>query len=109
MEPLASESRSVPVFVVALYSESVQLILRKRASALRSLWDQVLEIANQGDFLIEIPLFGLGKESFHQPQVKHVVKLMRALRGTAISEEGSSVLEILEVDLVFTFSLLTIR
>lgn len=36
--------------MTALYSESVQLIIRKRASSLHSLWDQVLEIARTGSF-----------------------------------------------------------
>jgi hypothetical protein len=75
------------------------MILRKRATALRSLWDQVLEIANQGALPRPVLLSNAlsGQESYCPPQVKHVVKLMRALRGTAISEEGSSVLQILEV------------
>mmetsp|Transcript_2185 Transcript_2185/g.2148 ORF Transcript_2185/g.2148 Transcript_2185/m.2148 type:complete len:885 (-) Transcript_2185:50-2704(-) len=84
IEPLASENRPSPVFMTALYSESVQLIIRKRASSLHSLWDQVLEIARTGN-------------KNYIPQVKHVIKLMQALRGTAISEQGSSVIELLEV------------
>ncbi|CAE7342973.1 RSPH10B [Symbiodinium microadriaticum] len=81
VEPLASESYSPPVFVTVLYAESVQAILRRRASQMRALWDQVKEIALDG----AAPTAGERRV----PQVKHIVKLMLALRGTAIDENAT--------------------
>lgn len=56
VEPLASESTSPSVFVSVLYAESVQTTLRRRCSQLRSLWDQVTDIARDGEW---IPLISL--------------------------------------------------
>ena len=76
------------MFVSVLYAESVQSTLRRRATQMRTLWDQVKEIA----------LDGVSQASGERvvPQVKHIVKLMLALRGKAIYE-NSNVLTVLEV------------
>ena len=108
MEPLSSDTRPVSVFVNALYSKSVQSVLKNKEASLRSLWDQVLEIASScgKNITVDSPSRmtsangsrpSLFSEMNCRPRVKHIVKLFQALRGTAVSEEGSSVLAILEV------------
>jgi len=86
IEPLASEIRPPPVFVAALYSDKVQMVLRKYASSMRSLWDQVIDIANEG----------FPGSTTPSPQVKHVVKLALALRGSTIQEDDVGVIQIME-------------
>jgi hypothetical protein len=49
VEPLASESSSPSVFISVLYAESVQTTLRRRCSQMRALWDQVADIARDGE------------------------------------------------------------
>ena len=110
MEPLASETRPVPIFVSALYSDAVQNILLSHEGSLRKLWDQVIEIAASSENVQIIDASRPGSrlssagnsrifltEKQCRPRVKHIVKLFAALRGTALAEEGSSTVDILEV------------
>lgn len=112
MEPLSTEARPISVFVSALYSEAVQNVLLASEGSMRRLWDQVLEIAASSDknsaasVCASVPNSMLSSakhdktffsEDSCRPRVKHVVKLFMALKGSAVAEEGSSVLEILEV------------
>ena len=113
MEPLSTEARPVSVFVSALYSEAVQTVLQGSESSVRSLWDQVLEIAASSEkncdaaASVSVPSSRVASARGHsgmffseescRPRVKHIVKLFMALKGSAVAEEGSSVLEILEV------------
>lgn len=111
MEPLSTESRPVPVFVNALYSEAVQTILLNKEGSVRRLWDQVLEIAASSD-RPSVPIIPPSSrrlsthgdsgsffvdEGTCRPRVKHIVKLFMALKGTAVAEEGCTVLGVLEV------------
>lgn len=124
MEPLSTGARPVSVFVSALYSPAVQNILQGSEESLRRLWDQVLEIAASSQQkqsvrdesgtpgLAEAGVMndpasrvttanGNRREIFSEqlccPRVRHVVKLVLALRGSAVAMENSSVLDILEV------------
>lgn len=112
MEPLSTEARPVSVFVSALYSEEVQTILLKQEGSVRRLWDQVLEIAASAEQpsapASPIPTASrmlsarcdsgtfFTDEGTCRPRVKHVVKLFMALKGSAVSEEGCTVLGVLE-------------
>lgn len=110
VEPLSSGARTVPVFVSALYSEAVQTVLYENEGPLRSLWDQVLDIAvaRGGNVSAESNFSSLQyqdsqanrmacPESECRPRLRHIVRVFMALKGTAIVEEGCTVMQLLEV------------
>lgn len=100
VEPLSTSSRPVSVFVSALYSHPVQSILVTNEGSIRRLWDQVLEIASSSASASAQTLLegGGGGGGMSRPRVKHVVKLFLALRGSAVAEDGATVLTVLEVN-----------
>ena len=51
---MANDTKLIPPFVTALYSDSVQTVLKSYHSALHTLWAQVLEAANRDGFVDSI-------------------------------------------------------
>lgn len=99
IEPLIAETKKPSIFVSVFYSDAVQSVIYKYQSALCSLWDQVNDIAitqsaETTSESTESTVLGPSK----QPQVRHVVHLLLALKGTALCDgDETNVFSILKI------------